>query len=391
MIARTRTARRRRGAPAASGLAARGSGHAHLSRRALAALLALAAALGLAASARAEIRVQDVARLQGQVGHRLMGYGLVVGLNGTGDGAKNPHTADALLNLHRRFQRPAFSVEEFKDYKNVAIVAVEVTLPEFGAREGQTVDVVVSAFSAKSLAGGQLLLTPLQDATLRTPAIIALAGGRVDLTDKEHPTRGVIRNGATLDTDLLFSFVENGTITLVLDDAKAGWQWAHVLVAAINIAAASPAGADDPRAARTVVAENFAYSPDGKNVIVRVPDAEAANPSGFISRVLQAPLFYEPEQRARVVINRNTNQISFTGSVSVSPTVLQLPGLGTVSVGGAGGAGMVGLDTRSAGGTPFQELLATLSRLQLPPDQTVAAVEHLHRTGTLNAQLIYTE
>jgi len=101
-----------------------------------------------------------------------------------------------------------------------------------------------------------------------------------------------------------------------------------------------------------------------------------------------------PQTPARVCINRTTGHVSFTGTVTISPTVLQLPGLGTVAVGGGGQAGRSGGpagEAKNNGNVEFQELLNTLSKLQLAPEQMVEAIEHLYRTGTLHAQLVYTE
>ncbi len=346
--------------------------------------------------------MQDVARLQGQRINRLFGFGLVVGLNGTGDGAKSPATLRALKALHRVYHQPVHEVDELKANNNVAIVAVEVTIPEFGAREGERLDVVVSALGpAKSLAGGQLLTTPLQESTLAIPDILALAGGRVDLIDKDHPTRGIIRGGATLEQDFFYNFIDDGAIWLVLDDSKAGFPWAQVVARSINHALANPAAARRRRGrgrgdgGRVVVQSELAVAVGPKNIRVRIPPYEMRNPARFIDRVLQTPLFVTPVQPARVVINRKTKQITFTGSVTISPTVLQIPGLGTVSVGNAqqngGGRSVIGLATEKPEGVEFETLLKTLSQLQVPPETMVEAVEHLYRTGTLNAQLVYTE
>ena len=154
----------------------------------LSAVLSLAADVAfaqapVAPAGRFVVRVQDVARLQGQRTNKLMGYGLVVGLNGTGDGEKYASTMRALMSLHRRYAAPVLSEEDLKGNNSVAIVAVEVTIPEYGAREGETLDVVVSVVGrAKSLGGGQLLTTPLQFAMFdpqdpSTQQIFALAGG----------------------------------------------------------------------------------------------------------------------------------------------------------------------------------------------------------------------
>lgn len=364
--------------------------------------IALLLTAGLSASAVAEVRVQDIARLQGQRVNKLVGYGLIVGLDGTGDGGKNRRTVRALAKLHERFHQQIFEAVDLKDDNNVAVAMVEVTIPEHGAREGQALDVVVSALAAKSIKGGQLLNTPLQYVMFRpddpsTQSIFALAGGRIDLPDPEQPTRGIIRGGGVLEEDFLYNFIADDTITLVIDDQHAGYPTAQMIARAINQELSNPAedaAASDPAAQRsrsTAAAE--AIGP--KNVVVQIPHYEIASPAGFISRVLETPLFRMPEQPARVIINRTTRNISFTGSVKISPTVLQIPGLGTVSVGGGGSggeaAGTVGLDSQNSGGVEFQQLLETLAKVKLPAQQMVEAIEHLHRTGTLHAQLIYTE
>ncbi len=358
------------------------------------------AVLATAAGAAAEVRVQDIARLQGQRTNKLMGYGLVVGLNGTGDGGKNEHTLRALMAIHRKFQQPVLSSEELKTANNVALVAIEATIPEFGAREGQVLDVAVSAFSAKSLKGGRLLTTPLQFAAFNeddpaTQQILGLAGGWVDLPDSDVPTRGIIRGGCTLEADFFYHFVLDGYLTLVLNDEHAGFQWAQLVARAINHELSSSAEIraqlrSASAAGRVVVASELAEALGPKNIRVRVPPHELASPAGFVSRVLQTHVFMTPKQPARVCINRTTGHVSFTGAVTISPTILQLPGLGTLAVGN-GTPGSSDRTGASAGEVGFEELLNTLSKLQLQPEQMVSAIEHLHRTGTLHAQLVYTE
>lgn len=366
-------------------------------------LLTLVAAFFLlTASARAELRVQDVARLQGQRTNKLFGFGLVVGLDATGDGPKSPSTMRALMQLHKAYHQPVLKIEELKDNNNVAIVAVEATIGEFGGREGQTIDVTVSALgTAKSIVGGQLLTTPLQASLLSSPEVVALAGGRIEAPDPKNPKRGMIRNGATLEDDFFYNFIEDGAVTLVLDDAKAGYGWAQAIARGINQQLSSPAvalTAERNPAARTITLQDFAVAISPREVRVEIPVEEQERPAGFISRVLDAKIFEAPRQGARVVINRTKKTISMSGTVTVSPTILQINGLGAISVGGGGaaagakvGPSFVGLDTEKAGKTEFQELLNTLNTLQLSPEQMIEAVEQLHRTGTLHAQLVYAE
>lgn len=362
------------------------------------AIIPILAATTMCLSAAAEVRVQDIARLQGQRTNKLQGYGLVVGLAGTGDGAKNAGTLRALMAMHRRYQQPVLDVNELKNNNTVALVAVEVTIPEYGAREGQSLDIVVSCLgTAKSLEGGQLLTTPLQEATLSIPDILALAGGKIEITDKNAPTRGIVRQGATLEEDFLYNFIDGQYLTLVLDDSRAGFPMAQMVARAINHEVANPAAGgvvERDAHGQLVVDEEIAIAVGPKNVRVRIPSYELARPAGFISRVMQTPLFVLPHAPARVVINRATKNISFTGSVTISPTILQLPNVGTVTIGNEAAASQPATDDaarQKAAEVEFQQLLDTLSKVRLTPQQMVEAVEHLHRTGTLHAQLIYTE
>ena len=351
--------------------------------------------LGVVPAVCGDVRVQDITHLQGQRTNKLMGYGLVVGLPGTGDGEKYLPTMHALMRLHERYHAPIYTDSDIKGNKSVALVAVEAVIPEFGAREGQTVDVTVSAIgSAKSLKGGQLLTTPLQYAMfdeedVTSQYVLALAGGRVSVPNEESLTRGTIRAGAVLEQEFLYLFIEEGCITLVLDDKHAGWTWAHTVARAINHEIANPstrttAGQDDYE--RLVAANDVAVAIGPKNVVVRIPSYELPNPSGFISRVQNTPLFMLPEQVARVVINRTTKNVSFTGAVTISPTVLQIPGVGTVLIGKPAERSD---NSGEIGAVEFNELFQTLSEIKVSPDQLIDAIEHLHKTGTLHAQLQY--
>ncbi|MBL8880378.1 MAG: flagellar basal body P-ring protein FlgI [Phycisphaerales bacterium] len=353
----------------------------------------------LSAAARGEVRVQDVSRLQGLHTNTLTGFGLVVGLKSTGDGGQYANTVRALQQLHRRYEQPVLDPREMKANSNVAMVTVEVTIPQHGARIGERLDVVVSCIGpAKSLEGGQLLTTPLQDSMLMTPDILALGRGRIEIPDPKAPTRGVIKGGATLESDFVYNFIEDQHITLILDESHANFPMAQMVARAIEheLTSEENGGVLERDAdGRIVVADNVAVATGPNQVRVRIPSFEMARPAAFMARVLETPIFTMPKQQARVVINRMTKDIAFTGVVTISPTVLQVRGLGTVSVGGgdekSGGGGLLGVDSEKTGGVAFEQLLQTLSQIKASPEQMIAAVEQLHRAGTLHAQLVYAE
>ena len=167
--------------------------------------------LAVPASAMA-VKVGDITDLQGSRINRLVGYGLVVGLKGSGDGGKYAPTMRALAQAHRRFANPILTLDELKGAKNVAIVEVEATLPRDGFREGERVDVkVASVGAAKSLLGGRLLLTPLVGPHPDDPrGAMALAGGPLQLEDPEVPTVARIARGATLEQSWIHNYLVLG-------------------------------------------------------------------------------------------------------------------------------------------------------------------------------------
>ncbi|MBK9120358.1 MAG: flagellar basal body P-ring protein FlgI [Phycisphaerales bacterium] len=352
----------------------------------------------LVAGAVAQVRVQDVARLQGQRTNKLMGFGLVVGLPGTGDGEKYVPTIRALMKLHERHHAPVLNLDEVKGNKSIALVVVEATIPEFGAREGQTIDVTVSTLgTATRLTGGQLLTTPLQYAALDpedpgTWTIFALAGGRVTTPDASTPTRGLIAAGAVLEEDVVYNFLRQGVITLVLDDTHADFTWANLVARSINHELSGPLAptlsGDTPDEGGLIP---LAHALDAKNVLVHVPPYEQGDLARFISRVQQAPLFDLPEPAALVTIDRATRNVAFTASVRVSPAVLQIPGLGTLRIGAPreGEPETAPPDTTAARTVGFDELFRTLSAIQATPDQIIDAIEHLHRAKALHARIQY--
>ncbi|MBW2636550.1 MAG: flagellar basal body P-ring protein FlgI [Deltaproteobacteria bacterium] len=170
-------------------------------------------------------RIKDVASIGGVRDNQLVGYGLVVGLAGTGDDIENGFTKETLANMLSR-QGLGMKEESRKDLSsdNVASVMISAELPPF-AKVGSKIDVMVSSIGdASSLRGGTLLMTPLKGADGRTYAVAQgavstggfTAGGGGSKVSKNHPTVGKITNGAFVERELEYNFEKRKSFSINL-------------------------------------------------------------------------------------------------------------------------------------------------------------------------------
>ncbi|SEK12874.1 flagellar basal body P-ring protein FlgI [Achromobacter sp. NFACC18-2] len=276
----------------------------------ISALLSLLArvcvAVGLAAGAGAAHadRLKDLASIQGVRGNQLIGYGLVVGLDGSGDQVRQtPFTQQSLTNMLSQLgiTVPAGSNMQLK---NVAAVMVTTTLPAF-ARPGQTLDVVVSSMgNAKSLRGGTLLMTPLKGADSQVYAIAqgnilvggagASSGG--SSVQINQLNGGRISAGAIVERGVPTTFSRDGYIHVELNSTDFG--------TAQNVATAL----------NRRFGQGTATALDGRVIQVRTP-MEQASQARFLSQVEDLQVTRAPTV-AKVIINART------GSVVMNRTVM---------------------------------------------------------------------
>ncbi len=249
-------------------------------------------------------RLKDLVSIEGVRSNMLVGYGIVVGLKGTGDGAQSQFTVQSVVNMLRRFgiQVPKTQVK----LKNAAAVMVTAELPPF-ARPGQRLDVLVSSLGdAKSLQGGTLLLTPLMGPDGRVYALaqgpVSIGGfgaaGRGAAVQVNHPTVGRIPQGAIVERTvavdinskdfLLLSFRENDYTTV----ARA--------VSVINAFLNGP----------------YAQALDGRTIRLTVPPSYR----GSVVRLLAdiGDLEVEPDVVARVVVDERTGTVVMGENVRIS-------------------------------------------------------------------------
>jgi flagellar P-ring protein precursor FlgI len=269
----------------------------------------LAASALMPASAAAEARVKDVARVLGIRDNSLYGYGLVIGLNGTGDKAtSSPFTPQAIASMLLRLGI-AVPVDRL-DGKNVAAVIVTAKLPPF-AKPGSTVDVTVSSLGDSStLQGGTLLLTPLQGPDGRVYALAqgplsvggaAASGESGDKVQKNHPTVGRIPNGAVVEREVP-NALDPTAVTLMLQRPDP--------TTAVRLAEAVT------RAGEGGVARAI----DPSTVTVTVPPAYQTRLMEFIARIETATL--NVDTPARVVINERTGTIIMGSQLRISTVAI---------------------------------------------------------------------
>jgi flagellar P-ring protein precursor FlgI len=271
-----------------------------------------AALLMLSTSPLAEAeRIKDMAQIQGVRTNQLVGYGLVVGLDSTGDQTSQaPFTVQSLNNMLAQLgiTVPANVTPQLK---NVAAVAVHAVLPAF-VKPGQTIDITVNSIAnAKSLRGGSLLVTPLHGLDGQIYAIaqgnLTVSGFGVEGTDGSKltvnvPSSGRIPNGATVERAVPSQFGQGESITLNLNDPD--FTTAIRLVASVNKG----------------MGDGIATIMDGGSIQVRAP-IDMTQRVAFLSAVEN--LEVEPGAgAAKVIINSRTGTVVISSHVIVTPAAV---------------------------------------------------------------------
>ena len=263
-------------------------------------------------------RIKDLASIQGVRANQLIGYGLVVGLDGSGDQVRQtPFTQQSLTNM---LSQLGVTVPQGTNMqvKNVAAVMVTAKLAAF-AQPGQTMDVVVSSMgNAKSLRGGTLLMTPLKGANGQVYAIAqgnllvggagAQAGG--SSVQVNQLNGGIISNGAIVERSVPTVYARDGIINLELNNTDFGT--AQSMVAALN----------------RQFGQRTATALDGRVIQVRGPVDPAAQ-TAFLSQVenLQVKL---PPARAKVVVNARTGSVVMNRTVTIDEAAIAYGNLSVV-------------------------------------------------------------
>lgn len=336
-----------------------------------------------------QLRIKHVCRLKGQEINTLSGIGLVVGLNGTGDD-KMAATTQAFVQMLHNFGAavPLDSsglpdVRAIQDTGNVALVEVSATVPAAGVMQGEQLDCTVSAVSAKSLKGGRLVYGYLLGPRADVPVIYAIASGQLSLPDPTMPTAAVVYRGCKMETTITNQFIDEDTLTLVLDPNLASFTTAVDITHAINSDSRINASLNstDVQAVATAI--------DQMHVVVKVPAKyrQQRQTVEFVSLILESPLPQLTTQD-RVVINEREGIVIIGENIRISPVAINHKNLSIEAR--AGGGQFVGVDIEAPeqARPRLKNLVEALNALNVPTADVIAIIRTLKSNGSLYGELV---
>ncbi len=281
----------------------------HLTRGFLATFILVSMAFGVPCASASAARLKDIASLKGVRVNQLVGYGLVVGLNGTGDGSGTKFTVQSLVNMMEKLGVHVQS-DQVK-VKNVAAVMVTANLPPF-ARVGSQVDVLISSVGdAGSLQGGTLLMTPVKGVDgevyglAQGPLIVGgfsssgAAGGGVQ---KNHPTVARIPDGATIEREVPFEFNRMDDLIIALHQPD--------FTTALRVSNAINTRLEGP----------WAMPADAGTVRINIPETHRKNLVGLVASLEQ--LNIDPDMKARIVLDERTGTVVMGEDVRISSVAI---------------------------------------------------------------------
>jgi flagellar P-ring protein precursor FlgI len=344
--------------------------------------------------AEADVRIKDIADVEGVRQNQLIGYGLVVGLNGTGDKLNNNvFTRESLVGMLERLGVNTRDQVTSLSTKNIAAVMVTTQLPAF-ARSGSRIDIAVSALGdATNLTGGTLLVTPLLAAdgevyavgqgTLSTGAIAA-RGAAASVT-RGVPTSARITNGATVEKDVPFRLDKGNALWLALrnPDLTTGQR----IAAAINKALGAIAKVTDPRTVRLDLTnrdpietlasiENLRVEPDNAAIVI-IDEASGTIVMGANVRISTVAI----AQGNLTIRVTETPEVSQPGAFSGGATAV-VPRT-SIAIDEQRDKKLGVLST----GVTLRELVASLNALGVGPRDLISILQSIKAAGALQADL----
>ncbi|MCB9737003.1 MAG: flagellar basal body P-ring protein FlgI [Deltaproteobacteria bacterium] len=389
-------------------------------RSTLARLLLALAVVAAASADAAAVRLKDVGYVDGVRPNQLIGYGLVVGLDGTGDSERTaftPQSLEAMLSrLGVRIEKKQLLL------RNIAAVMVTAELPAF-AKPGVPIDVTVSSIGdARSLAGGTLLMTPLLGAdgetygTAQGPLKVGSEAEQESGRRYKRPKLNVgrIPGGGSVEREVAVQLGQDGVVRFLL--TRPDFQTAQNVADALNglqptLAAdtgataptGAPASVTGPTGAGGAAPEPMAKLLDSGTIEITVPEAWEERIPAFVARI--EGLDVKADGLARVVVNGRTGTVVLGGQVRLSEAAIAYEGM-TIEItpparpaapnaaaGGAAAAAPAQPDEKPAGlqvlapGATLAEVVAGLNALGVSAQELVDILEALDAAGALHAKL----
>jgi flagellar P-ring protein precursor FlgI len=317
--------------------------------------------------AQTQTRLKDLVFVKGVRENSVIGYGLVIGLNGTGDGGGEITNA----SLKKMYQRLGLDPQKDISSKNVASVVVSANLPPF-ARLGQKVDIKIASIGdASSLSGGTLLVTPLKGGDGK---IYAIASGSVSIggikTGEKFPTSGLIPDGATVEADIETDF-----------DKKT----------ALRFALKSPDFTTAARIEKIINMElggKYASAKDAGTVDLMVPPQYQRKVVSLLATIENFRI--ERDAPSKIVINERTGTIVAGGEIEVKPVAISHGDL-TIEIAGEGSSGnskkkgdsLYYMDKK----TTLSDLVKGLNAYGIRPDDLISILQALKRNGALTGDI----
>jgi len=376
----------------------------HMKRKTLLALKHFFLVLMLAAAFLTEQayadRVKDLASVAGVRTNQLVGYGLVVGLNGTGDQTTQaPFTVQGIINMLTQFGVTVPTGVRMQ-LKNVAAVTVHAELPPF-AKPGQKIDITIASIAnAKSLRGGSLLMAPLRGADGNVYALaqgnlivggFGASGNDGSSVTVNIPSAGRIPNGATVEREVPSDFLTRESIVLNLNVPD--FTTSNRLAMQIN----------------QTMGEGTAHSLDAVSVAVRAP-LDASQRTAFVS-ALESLEVVPGEAPARVIVNSRTGTVVIGSNVRVTAaavshgslvvTIRERPFVSQPGAAFSDAGETVALPVSDVSitvedsrmflfepGTSLDEIVEAVNRVGAAPGDLVAILEALKQAGALRAELV---
>ncbi len=356
----------------------------NLSKTLLIATLIVFACNG-AQSAFAQVRIGDICHVQGQSQKKLIGLGLLFGLDGTGDPDKFAPTVQATAMALRMLGTDVGSVEALKGQRNAALVYIEAIIPPAGLSKGQLVDCRVTAAGAakKSLAGGQLLPTPLipqvPSGDMENPGVYAYASGPISI-DEDNVMAGTIANGCQMEADLITPIQTNGFITIEVDPKHSEWGISDAVAEAINAEFGFSGASRD-----------IAFAPHMRTIVVEIPQYERNRVAGFIGRIMQTPISVIPKA-ARVIVDERSGTIVIDPEVEIEASAFSVPGINVQVTPGDSFATFdpqASINPNQFRTAKLQALVDALNAIRVPPEKVIAIVKTLDAAGRIHGHVEY--